>query len=93
MVQQYHGDSFYWPSSPYYKEGEHASKNTPAGDIHYWGVWHEQHPFDDFYKYIGRFMSEYGFQSFQNGEPSLLTLFLKIGTLPQRLWLPTKGVV
>ena len=64
MVQQYHGDSFYWPSSPYYKEGDHASKNTPAGDIHYWGVWHEQHPFDDFYKYIGRFMSEYGFQSF-----------------------------
>ena len=64
MVQHYHGDSFYWPSSPYYKEGDHASKNTPAGDIHYWGVWHEQHPFDDFYKYIGRFMSEYGFQSF-----------------------------
>jgi beta-mannosidase len=64
MVQTYHEDSFYWPSSPYYKKGDHASKNTPAGDIHYWGVWHEQHPFDDFYRYIGRFMSEYGFQSF-----------------------------
>lgn len=64
MVQKYHEDSFYWPSSPFYKKGEHASKNSPAGDIHYWGVWHEQHPFDDFYNYIGRFMSEYGFQSF-----------------------------
>jgi len=64
MVKQFHEDAFYWPSSPYYKDGDHATKNTPAGDIHYWGVWHEQHPFDDFYQYIGRFMSEYGFQSF-----------------------------
>ncbi|MGM0377196.1 MAG: glycoside hydrolase family 2 protein, partial [Bacteroidota bacterium] len=34
------------------------------GDVHYWGVWHELHPFSEFEKYIGRFMSEYGFQSF-----------------------------
>jgi len=57
-------DTPYWPSSPYYKDGAHASRDSPAGDIHYWGVWHEQHPFEDFYRYRGRFMSEYGFQSF-----------------------------
>ncbi len=56
--------SFYWPSSPYMGEGKHATYDSGAGDIHYWGVWHGEQPFSDFRKYIGRFMSEYGFQSF-----------------------------
>jgi beta-mannosidase len=32
--------------------------------VHYWGVWHAQEPFENFQKeeFIGRFMSEYGFQ-------------------------------
>ncbi|MCB0548366.1 MAG: glycoside hydrolase family 2 protein [Phaeodactylibacter sp.] len=63
-VETYHPGAFYWPSSPYAGEGTHASYSTTSGDIHYWGVWHGEHPFSDFRNYIGRFMSEYGFQSF-----------------------------
>ncbi|MCB0599216.1 MAG: glycoside hydrolase family 2 protein, partial [Phaeodactylibacter sp.] len=69
-VEGYHPGAFYWPSSPYDGEGTHATYNSSAGDIHYWGVWHGEHPFSDFRNYIGRFMSEYGFQSF----PEFLTV-------------------
>lgn len=58
----------YWPSSPYEKEGGHSTNASISGDMHYWGVWHAQHPFKDFHKYVGRFMSEYGFQSFPEFE-------------------------
>lgn len=64
VVGKHHPGIFYWPSSPYYKPGEHAGNDTPAGDIHYWGVWQGDTPFSAFYDNIGRYMSEYGFQSF-----------------------------
>ncbi len=67
----------YWPSSPYEKEGGHSSNTSVSGDIHYWGVWHGEHPFERFYEFIGRFMSEYGFQSF----PELATV--NTYTLPE----------
>jgi beta-mannosidase len=54
----------YWHSSPSAGMGQLASYETTSGDMHYWGVWHGQHPFSDFRKYRARFMSEYGFQSF-----------------------------
>ncbi len=54
----------YWHSSPSAGMGKLASYDTRSGDIHYWGVWHGLHPFTDFRRYKGRFMSEYGFQSF-----------------------------
>lgn len=58
----------YWPSSPLVSlsndEKQHAHPGTSEGDIHYWGVWHNSEPFENYNKYIGRFMSEYGFQSF-----------------------------
>ena len=63
-VEQNHPGCFYWPSSPMAGPGEHATYETQSGDIHYWGVWHGQHRFEEFRKYVGRFMSEYGFQSF-----------------------------
>jgi beta-mannosidase len=44
--------------------GRLAGHENTSGDMHYWGVWHGQHPFSDFRKYRSRFMSEYGFQSF-----------------------------
>ncbi len=52
---------FFWPSSP--KQGWGYPVNTD-GDVHYWGVWHGQVPFEAFLQpeNIGRFMSEYGFQ-------------------------------
>ena len=62
---------FYWPSSPLAAwDGQdavrHADLRTPqqTGDIHYWGVWWGELPFSSYRAYIGRFMTEYGFQSF-----------------------------
>ncbi|MNS18470.1 Exo-beta-D-glucosaminidase precursor [compost metagenome] len=58
----------YWPSSPLRNltgdQEQHAYKTTGDGDIHYWGVWHAIEPFENYNKNVGRFMSEYGFQSF-----------------------------
>lgn len=39
------------------------------GDSHYWGVWWGKEPFDVYEKKVGRFVSEYGFQSL----PSVVT--------------------
>lgn len=54
----------YWKSSPSAGPEQVATDETRSGDNHYWGVWHKQHPFSEFNKFISRFMSEYGFQSF-----------------------------
>ncbi len=54
-------DRPYHASSPSY--GLKPS-NLQGGDYHYWGVWHGGEDFDAFENNIGRFMSEYGFQSF-----------------------------
>ena len=64
VVEEYAPDTYYWPSSPYDGEGTHASYTSKDGDMHYWGVWHGEHPFEDFRNHVARFMSEYGFQSF-----------------------------
>ncbi len=39
-------------------------RSAMDGDIHYWGVWHGKEPFESYEKNIGRFVSEYGFQSY-----------------------------
>ncbi len=39
-------------------------ENFNHGSMHYWGVWHGNDHFEGYEKYVGRFMSEYGFQSF-----------------------------
>lgn len=58
----------YWPSSPMQEVtgdiNQHALTQSTRGDIHYWGVWHNKEPFENYNVHIGRFMSEYGFQSF-----------------------------
>ncbi len=56
----------YRQSSPMTSKPEvHATtKTVNDGDIHYWGVWHAREPFENFHQVLGRFMSEYGFQSF-----------------------------
>ncbi|EPZ42143.1 beta-mannosidase [Alicyclobacillus acidoterrestris] len=58
----------YWPSSPMqaltHDKHQHARNDSTSGDIHYWGVWHAVEPFANYNVYLGRFMSEYGFQSF-----------------------------
>ena len=55
----------YWPSSPGYdlslpQTGQELNK----GDVHYWGVWHGGDELSSFSNNVGRFMSEYGMQSF-----------------------------
>ncbi|EGF91456.1 glycosyl hydrolase family 2, sugar binding domain protein [Asticcacaulis biprosthecium C19] len=63
--------TFYWPSSPIAawdgKNGiahaDHLAKQQ-SGDLHYWDVWWGQKPFSEYRVAVGRFMSEYGFQSF-----------------------------
>ncbi|SFE88424.1 beta-mannosidase [Paenibacillus catalpae] len=61
-------DIAYWPSSPMQRltgnSEQHATNKSSHGDIHYWAVWHAQEPFEQYNQNIGRFMSEYGFQSF-----------------------------
>lgn len=64
VIEQYDNETFYWPSSPMAGTNERASYDAKSGDIHYWGVWHGKQPFKSFKLRIGRFMSEYGFQSF-----------------------------
>jgi beta-mannosidase len=58
----------YWPSSPLVSltgdKEQHSHPLAAEGDIHYWGVWHAVEPFENYNVKIGRFMSEYGFQSF-----------------------------
>lgn len=60
---------FYWPSSPNSAlSGWH--EESVSGDMHYWDVWWGRKPFSAYEENVGRFMSEYGFQSL----PSYATL-------------------
>ncbi|GIO39568.1 beta-mannosidase [Paenibacillus antibioticophila] len=68
VVERLGGGIDYWPSSPIREvtgdQRQHATTVTGEGDIHYWGVWHAVEPFSNYNERVGRFMSEYGFQSF-----------------------------
>jgi beta-mannosidase len=58
----------YWSSSP---QSDHLKdQNEFSGDQHFWEVWFGGMPFSVYGKKPGRFISEYGFQSY----PSLNTL-------------------
>jgi beta-mannosidase len=62
-VAQYADPVSYTPSSPS-ANFEEVPDNQHNGDMHYWAVWHQQAPAEDYTKQFPRFMSEYGFQSF-----------------------------
>lgn len=64
VVNEFASGTFYWKSSPTAGDRMLSNYQSRSGDMHYWGVWHAKHPFTDFDRYVGRFMSEYGFQSF-----------------------------
>ncbi|MCV3737361.1 glycoside hydrolase family 2 protein [Rhizobium sp. TRM96647] len=56
----------WWPSSPAsgpidFGDAWHADG---SGDMHYWSVWHENKPFEDYRSVRPRFCSEFGFQSY-----------------------------
>ncbi|MDN4524217.1 beta-mannosidase [Fictibacillus fluitans] len=67
-VQRLAPETAYWPSSPmadWSNDGQqHSHYSSGSGDIHYWDVWHGSKPFEEYNSHVGRFMSEYGFQSF-----------------------------
>lgn len=54
----------FWPSSP--SNGLDRGGipgDQKQGDVHYWGVWHGNKPFEAYQTVIPRFCSEFGFQS------------------------------
>ena len=58
----------YIPSSPQSNWG--TKENFNHGCMHYWDVWHGKKDINAFKYHVGRFMAEYGFQSY----PSLETI-------------------
>lgn len=66
IVETYDGGRPYWPSSPKYGRADPLSLRE--GDSHYWGIWHDEEPFEVFEERVPRFMSEFGFQSFPGFE-------------------------
>lgn len=61
-VEKYHPEVTYWPSSP---QGENNESSNPhSGDDHDWRIWFGHVPFSTYAENTGRFVSEYGLQSF-----------------------------
>lgn len=63
ILKKYDPNTFYWPSSPSSGGGFKDASSNHAGDMHYWDVWHNFKPIEDFRKYYYRFCSEYGFEA------------------------------
>lgn len=61
IIAQHDPSAIYWPSSP--GMGWGRKESLLQGDSHYWGIWWGNEPFENYRKKVGRFMSEYGFQS------------------------------
>ncbi len=62
LLEELDPDRPYTTTSPLSNWGK--LKNFNNSTMHFWGVWHGRQPFSDYKIYVGRFMSEYGFQSF-----------------------------
>ena len=61
-VAEYDGTRPYWPSSP--SKGWGRPESLTEGDVHYWGVWWGEQPYEMYREKVGRFNSEYGYQSY-----------------------------
>ena len=68
VVATYDKSRPYWPSSP--KNGWGRAASLTEGDVHYWGVWWGELPYEMYVEKVGRFNSEFGYQSY----PSMATL-------------------
>lgn len=62
LVNTYDSLTAYTPTTPLSNWGTPVNFNHSS--MHYWGVWHGREPFENFSTNVGRFMVEYGFQSF-----------------------------
>lgn len=77
VVREEAGGLAYWSSSPGNDLAEKA--DTPeAGDMHYWRVWGEKKPVEDYLDVAPRFMSEFGLQ----GWPVMRTIREYAGDAP-----------
>ncbi len=56
----------YVPTTPLSNWGK--PENFNHSSMHYWGVWHGREPIENFSKNVGRFIAEYGYQSFPSYE-------------------------
>ncbi|MBL7951019.1 MAG: hypothetical protein JNM62_04810 [Flavobacteriales bacterium] len=79
------GYSRYTSSSPISNWG--SAIGLKYGDLHYWGVWHGDSTFASFKNNVGRFVSEYGFQSYPDS--ALLAKYIH----PDSLYLGSPAVV
>jgi beta-mannosidase len=70
VVAQEDPGRFYTRSSPSANDDAIPANRPGFGDMHYWGVWHSEEPYERYADNVSRFMSEYGFQSF----PELATI-------------------
>ena len=61
-VTDFDGTRPYWPSSP--SKGWGRPESLTQGDVHYWGVWWGEQPYEVYREKVGRFNSEYGYQSY-----------------------------
>lgn len=61
VVSNFDPNTPYWPSSP--SLGWGRAESLKRGDVHYWGVWWGEEPFEVYRQKVGRFHSEYGFQA------------------------------
>lgn len=62
VVRSQHPGLAYIPSTPQRNWG--TPENFNHGAMHYWGVWHGREPLTAFAENVGRFMVEYGVQSY-----------------------------
>lgn len=62
VADTYDGTRPYWPSSP--SKGWGRPESLTQGDVHYWGVWWGEQPYEMYREKVGRFNSEYGYQSY-----------------------------
>ena len=62
VVETYDVTRPYWPSSP--SKGWGRPESLTQGDVHYWGVWWGEQPYEMYREKVGRFNSEYGYQSY-----------------------------
>lgn len=63
VLAEYDPERFYWCSSPSSGGGFNDSSAENRGDQHYWAVWHNLKPFEDYYNHEFHFCSEFGFES------------------------------
>ena len=64
-INQVDGTRDYVPTSPL---AGFDDRPYEEGNVHYWDVWHGREPFETYADHIGRFMTEYGFQSFPQSD-------------------------